>query len=100
MGEESAVGLLKEIISQQENEPTKHKKRNEKKVLVDGNVIAQLATDFEEILYKYIAENQPISMSSILDSISSSKQLDALDTVSTLCKKGFVINKDETYSIK
>lgn len=95
--EESALELLKEILSSQDK--TKQKP-NKKTITIPSHISKQFKTDLEEQMYRIILENQKSTLNQILSSISSSKYLDAMEVITILYEKGLINKRDDLYSTK
>lgn len=95
--EESALELLKEILS---SENKTKQKPNKKTITIPSHISKQFKTDFEEQIYRIILENQKSTLNQILSSISSSKHLDAMEVIAILYEKGLITEIDDLYSTK
>ena len=85
--EESALELLKEILS---SENKTKQKPNKKTITIPSHIAKQFKTDLEEQIYRIILENQKSTLNQILSSISSSKHLDAMEVITILYEKGLL----------
>lgn len=95
--EDSALKLLKEILSKENK--TKQKP-NKKTITIPSHISKQFKTDLEEQIYKIILEKQNSTLNQILSSISSSKHLDAMEVIAILYERGLINKRDDLYSTK
>lgn len=95
--EESALELLKEILS---GENKTKQKPNKKTITIPSHISKQFKTDLEEQIYRIILENQKSTLNQILSSISSSKHLDAMEVITILYEKGLITEIDDLYFTK
>lgn len=95
--EESALNLLKEIMSK---ENKIEQKPNKKQISIPKSISKQFKTDLEEQIYRVILENQNSTLNQILSCISSSKHLDAMEVITILSDKGLIDKKDDLYFTK
>lgn len=95
--EESALEILKEILSI-ENE--KEKKSVKKSMTIPISITKQFKTDLEEQIYRVILENQNSTLNQILSCISSSKHLDAMEVLTILYEKGIIDKKNDLFFTK
>jgi type I restriction enzyme, S subunit len=95
--EESALVLLKEMLSK---EKITEQKPNKKQITIPNSISKQFKTDLEEQIYRVILENQNSNLNQILSWISSSKHLDAMEVITTLYEKGLIDKKDDFYTTK
>ncbi len=95
--EESALNLLKEIMSK---ENKIEQKPNKKQISIPKSISKQFKTDLEEQVYRVILENQNSTLNQILSGISSSKHLDAMEVITILSDKGLIDKKDDLYFTK
>ena len=94
--EESALGLLKEILAM----PTPKKERVQiKKIVINTDIKKQLSTKLEEDIYKYLAENN--NQCDIKDLLSLHKDsLLILQSIDILAHKTIITKKDNLITIK
>jgi type I restriction enzyme, S subunit len=90
--EESAMELLKEILSKEEKKEIKPAK---KAIVIPNSILKQFKTDLEEQIYRFILENQYATLKQILQGVPSSKQLDAMKTFAVLRKKKLIDAKND-----
>ncbi|MDD3414694.1 MAG: restriction endonuclease subunit S [Lachnospiraceae bacterium] len=95
--EESALVLLKEMLSK---EKITEQKSNKKQKTIPNSISKQFKTDLEEQIYRVILENQNSTLNQILSWISSSKHLDAMEVITVLYENGLIEKKDDLYSTK
>lgn len=97
LNEESAMELLKEIVSK---ENKKEQKPNKKSITIPNSISKQFKTDLEEQIYRTILENKSSTLNHILSCISSSKYLDAMEVLTILYEKGLIDKKNDIFFTK